>query len=91
MLKGGAKPSWRWLVAEVPVVVLGEVVVDEFLEDMLWEARREARGETLHEGQDQRYCNIQKSVVEGWSTVYRNLKLGREMHLQLECQEGARS
>ena len=31
--------------AEVPVVVLGEVVVDEYLEDMLWEARREARGE----------------------------------------------
>ena len=36
--------------AEVPVVVLGEVAVDEFLDDMLWEARRVVRGEKARGG-----------------------------------------
>ena len=48
--EGGGEAILAVACAEVPVVVLGEVVVDEFLEDMLWEARREARGEKARGG-----------------------------------------
>ena len=42
--EGGGEAILAVACAEVPMVFLGEVVVDKFLEDMLWETRREASG-----------------------------------------------
>ena len=45
---GGAILVVSW--AEVPVGAVGEAEVDEVLEDMLWEARMEAKGEKARGG-----------------------------------------
>ena len=58
--RGEAVPVVAW--ADVPVVVLGDAVVDEVVEDMLWEARRGARSEKARGG-------ATRTVKGGWSAT----------------------
>ena len=49
-VEGGGEAVLVVALAEVPVLVLGDAVVDVVVEDMLWEARKGARGETSRGG-----------------------------------------
>ena len=57
--EGGGEAVLVVALVEVPVVVLGEAVVDAIVEDMLWEARKGARGEKSRAGDT-------RSVKGGW-------------------------
>ena len=60
--EGGGEAILVVAWAEVPVVGFGEAVVDEVIENMLWEARREARGEKARGG-------ATRTVKGGWSAT----------------------
>ena len=57
--EGGGEAVLVAALAEVPVFVLGDAVVDEVVEDMLWEARKGARGEKSRGG-------ATRTVKGGW-------------------------